>query len=114
MGSEMCIRDRAGGPHPGTHGKRGSGAPGAQSGDRAGPEAPAELLTQRVVLYIKEATKGGKMTQRVRRIAGVLALVAVLGTAAVAQSCLLYTSDAAGEGSSVDLGGRRILKKKKY
>mgnify|MGYP003377590993 CR=1 FL=1 len=28
--------------------------------------------------------------------------------------CLLYTSDAADERSSVDLGGRRILKKKKY
>ena len=29
-------------------------------------------------------------------------------------SCLLYTSDAADERSSVDLGGRRILKKKKH
>src|SRR5678815_1299968 len=27
--------------------------------------------------------------------------------------CLLYTSDAAGERSSVDLGGRRIIKKKR-
>ena len=27
------------------------------------------------------------------------------------QSCLLYTSDAADERSSVDLGGRRIIKK---
>ena len=27
-------------------------------------------------------------------------------------ACLLYTSDAADERSSVDLGGRRILKKK--
>ena len=27
--------------------------------------------------------------------------------------CLLYTSDGADERSSVDLGGRRILKKKK-
>ena len=31
----------------------------------------------------------------------------VLGT-----TCLLYTSDAADERSSVDLGGRRIIKKK--
>ena len=31
---------------------------------------------------------------------------------AVANDCLLYTSDAADEGSSVYLGGRRILKKK--
>ena len=29
------------------------------------------------------------------------------------QRCLLYTSDAADERSSVDLGGRRIIKKKK-
>ena len=32
---------------------------------------------------------------------------------AVAEACLLYTSDAADERSSVDLGGRRIIKKKK-
>ena len=30
-----------------------------------------------------------------------------------ARACLLYTSDAADERSSVDLGGRRITKKKK-
>ena len=30
-----------------------------------------------------------------------------------AETCLLYTSDAADERSSVDLGGRRIIKKKK-
>ena len=29
------------------------------------------------------------------------------------ENCLLYTSDAADERSSVDLGGRRIIKKKK-
>ena len=29
------------------------------------------------------------------------------------RSCLLYTSDAADERSSVDLGGRRIIKQKK-
>ena len=33
--------------------------------------------------------------------------------AAVVTICLLYTSDAADERSSVDLGGRRIIKKKK-
>ena len=31
----------------------------------------------------------------------------------VSYTCLLYTSDAADERSSVDLGGRRIIKKKK-
>ena len=37
------------------------------------------------------------------------------GTATVEpiRICLLYTSDAADERSSVDLGGRRIIKKKK-
>ena len=32
--------------------------------------------------------------------------------AALLSVCLLYTSDAADERSSVDLGGRRIIKKK--
>ena len=31
---------------------------------------------------------------------------------AIVRTCLLYTSDAADERSSVDLGGRRIIKKK--
>ena len=30
----------------------------------------------------------------------------------VSRTCLLYTSDAADDGESVDLGGRRIIKKK--
>ena len=36
------------------------------------------------------------------------------GTLIELKDCLLYTSDAADERSSVDLGGRRIIKKKKY
>ena len=35
------------------------------------------------------------------------------GFAVRVHACLLYTSDAADERSSVDLGGRRIIKKKK-
>ena len=35
------------------------------------------------------------------------------GGLAVPGTCLLYTSDAADERSSVDLGGRRIIKKTK-
>ena len=35
------------------------------------------------------------------------------GVARDVYACLLYTSDAADERSSVDLGGRRIIKKKK-
>ena len=37
----------------------------------------------------------------------------ILSVRAGASTCLLYTSDAADERSSVDLGGRRIIKKKK-
>eukprot|EP00658_Telonema_sp_P-2_P012723 TRINITY_DN14840_c0_g3_i3.p1 TRINITY_DN14840_c0_g3~~TRINITY_DN14840_c0_g3_i3.p1 ORF type:complete len:124 (+),score=54.75 TRINITY_DN14840_c0_g3_i3:79-450(+) len=35
------------------------------------------------------------------------------GAAELSGACLLYTSDAADEEDSVDLGGRRIIKKKK-
>ena len=40
-------------------------------------------------------------------------VLADLGKSEWARICLLYTSDAADERSSVDLGGRRIIKKKK-
>ena len=43
-------------------------------------------------------------------VAAPLEVCAVMKHQAVA--CLLYTSDAADERSSVDLGGRRIIKKK--
>ena len=48
------------------------------------------------------------------RVAERLARVFILDNLADAllDSCLLYTSDAADERSSVDLGGRRIIKKK--
>ena len=41
-----------------------------------------------------------------------LALVKLQADLMTFEVCLLYTSDAADERSSVDLGGRRILKKK--
>ena len=43
----------------------------------------------------------------------ILKLVGVLEFVDQDVACLLYTSDAADERSSVDLGGRRIIKKKK-
>ena len=46
-----------------------------------------------------------------RYLLGVGALIDCAPTGAFCL-CLLYTSDAADERSSVDLGGRRILKKK--
>ena len=50
----------------------------------------------------------GDRRQDNRLQAGDVVLVPPLGT------CLLYTSDAADERSSVDLGGRRILKKNNH
>ena len=41
------------------------------------------------------------------------ALIALGAVIETFETCLLYTSDAADERSSVDLGGRRIIKKKK-
>ena len=52
-----------------------------------------------------------RLPDRASDAAGRDAAVAV--EVAVLSGCLLYTSDAADERSSVDLGGRRIIKKKK-
>ena len=48
----------------------------------------------------------------IRDVGRELDLVLQLGRRDVLAACLLYTSDAADERSSVDLGGRRIIKKK--
>ena len=67
----------------------------------------------------------GDVYKRQARIFGILAvpdlrrrggepdgMAAELRHAGLERVCLLYTSDAADERSSVDLGGRRIIKKK--
>ena len=46
------------------------------------------------------------------RLSGIRELRVMIRSAAAFGTCLLYTSDAADERSSVDLGGRRIIKKK--
>ena len=48
-----------------------------------------------------------------RMVGGDPQAAVLAGRSAVVRDCLLYTSDAADERSSVDLGGRRIIKKKK-
>ena len=56
--------------------------------------------------FADDRTRAGELIlhrQRARRV----------GVTDIDQPCLLYTSDAADERSSVDLGGRRIIKKKK-
>ena len=62
----------------------------------------------------RERTSGSRRTAGMRR----RRCVRIRWTRGVATTstgtCLLYTSDAADERSSVDLGGRRIIKKKKH
>ena len=53
-----------------------------------------------------------KSAQQQLALAKVGARPEVVAAAAADVACLLYTSDAADERSSVDLGGRRIIKKK--
>ena len=54
-----------------------------------------------------------RAAERGRRLVRGVEDLVTRGLAAVLEGCLLYTSDAADERSSVDLGGRRIIKKKK-
>ena len=59
--------------------------------------------------------KSSEIQLNVYDVTGRLVATPVSGKyqAGVYSTCLLYTSDAADERSSVDLGGRRIIKKKK-
>ena len=54
----------------------------------------------------------GDPDQTVKRLRGRVSAGSVGPRAVLRDACLLYTSDAADERSSVDLGGRRIIKKK--
>ena len=57
---------------------------------------------------------GRYLAQNPEIVAAGRPLVKKAGLVAIdAHACLLYTSDAADERSSVDLGGRRIITKKK-
>ena len=63
----------------------------------------------------KRQEEGGYLltaTQLVNTRAEFLSTTKLLGEVSLDKYCLLYTSDAADERSSVDLGGRRIIKKK--
>ena len=51
-------------------------------------------------------------TQFGKDFSGVVATLGADDDVTALEGCLLYTSDAADERSSVDLGGRRIIKKK--
>ena len=64
----------------------------------------------RSVEVINYSVPGYSTTHELKEVERALAEEADL---VILQVCLLYTSDAADERSSVDLGGRRIIKKKK-
>ena len=74
-----------------------------------------------VYLWKAAVEKAGSTdVDAVRAAAGGITFAAPEGTVTIDgptqhmyKTCLLYTSDAADERSSVDLGGRRIIKKKK-
>ena len=97
MGSEMCIRDSDNGPaeRHGLH-ERQVNVSGAG---------------RQVHEHDVEFTPIGILEELVERLAG-HGPAPSDGLTGIGD-CLLYTSDAADERSSVDLGGRRIIKKKK-
>ena len=65
-------------------------------------------------MCIRDSTKGVPAPNDSKRPRPRGAMVGSVETGRTVRStsCLLYTSDAADERSSVDLGGRRIIKKK--
>ena len=66
-------------------------------------------------MCIRDSRHGGQVTnRRALRHEGAVGHLGILGGPPLRRTrvCLLYTSDAADERSSVDLGGRRIIKKK--
>eukprot|EP00658_Telonema_sp_P-2_P023701 TRINITY_DN19502_c0_g1_i3.p1 TRINITY_DN19502_c0_g1~~TRINITY_DN19502_c0_g1_i3.p1 ORF type:complete len:133 (-),score=36.36 TRINITY_DN19502_c0_g1_i3:75-473(-) len=118
VGSEMCIRDRCGTYRLRFSFNSPSSSVGTPTPLRAGTHVratlPASEGSQGSSSYL-----GGLQVFHVayftfQRLRYPVASVS-LTQLGVPQSvvCLLYTSDAADEEDSVDLGGRRIIKKKK-
>ena len=60
----------------------------------------------------KKSNSFNQSTSRLSRSGDATATVRSSAAVVMSGCCLLYTSDAADERSSVDLGGRRIIKKK--
>src|SRR5678815_2173486 len=96
-----------------------SAASASNDHDGATDETPFQIWL--VICSTREIRKSGiSAAPEVRMIVGSITTgtpkppaVVVPSDAARCSLCLLYTSDAADERSSVDLGGRRIIKKKK-
>eukprot|EP00658_Telonema_sp_P-2_P023812 TRINITY_DN19554_c0_g1_i4.p1 TRINITY_DN19554_c0_g1~~TRINITY_DN19554_c0_g1_i4.p1 ORF type:complete len:142 (-),score=34.63 TRINITY_DN19554_c0_g1_i4:37-462(-) len=126
VGSEMCIRDRL---HPAMSSVSRRRAAGAQWGEdvvRVDVEAHLVVRLFRLSHSFHDACKqqlegAGDQPEACpeelyREVGESLRLSACVAPAPPYSAlipCLLYTSDAADEEDSVDLGGRRIIKKKK-
>ena len=94
-------------------------------GMRTRLDVPYEAAVERVTAALKtegfgvlttidvQSTLKQKLDVEFRRYIILGACNPPLAHRALSTDCLLYTSDAADERSSVDLGGRRIIKKKR-
>ena len=65
-------------------------------------------------VYKRQGGRDWDSACTIRRLTGTIRVRRrrIWGAITIQSPCLLYTSDAADERSSVDLGGRRIIKKK--
>src|SRR5665648_1238617 len=79
--------------------------------EELGRDATAEH--RQVLARLRELAKRGRITdeRKVRHLGDGIYELKTRGGVRVLYFCLLYTSDAADEEDSVDLGGRRIIKK---
>ena len=104
MGSEMCIRDSF---------KDGLHRPQAAQ-DEVGGHGLAGVAHEDVEQLGLGRRQGDLVAVDGGTLIGEADCQALVddGLGAQGIGCLLYTSDAADERSSVDLGGRRIIKKK--
>ena len=68
-----------------------------------------DVYKRQLLAWANQRKIGRRSRVAARTVRRVLPKLRALGLV-----CLLYTSDAADERSSVDLGGRRIIKKKKH
>ena len=114
MGSEMCIRDRnwatttAGGANSSTVTSSNTIMPASGLKFTWAPPSPTIAYTA-----LAPTCSGSARTLSAAITDPDGVPTAGAGLPVLYWNCLLYTSDAADERSSVDLGGRRIIKKKK-
>ena len=120
MGSEMCIRDSAGTDAAGAQRTEVAEQPllprvAENRGRLARFESEFDQAHANVAHDVAELAPGQGLPESVGFLAEdglVTALFDGVPEHARDRVCLLYTSDAADERSSVDLGGRRIITKK--